>query len=194
MPWCSVKESLRKHCVVGGCTSWYHLHGFAQALMVGPALANLTLCLLMAGSGRALWNNQLLGYSPRWARSVLNSFPVRQLHILLEPPDLTNLEAGTEVSETSAARQRLPAHLLLQTDASSSGSKTPAISQCSHNPNVMPSLLSPSIRVGSPKLSSQWRKTALGGLTLLTKSQSRPRAFFQMIVIEECGITQSFAC
>lgn len=56
-----------------------------------------------------------------------------------------------------------------------SGSKT-AISQCSHNPTFIPYLLSPSILVSSPKLSTQRRKTALGGLALHTKSQSRLRA------------------
>lgn len=33
--------------------------------LVGTAPANLTVCLLMLGSSRLQWNNQLLGYPPR---------------------------------------------------------------------------------------------------------------------------------
>lgn len=146
-----MKEAVRKRWAVGGWISCDYLQGCAQTLPGGD-YSNLMLCLLMVGSCRVQWNNQFLGDLPRWARSVLNSFAVRQLHILLQSPDLTNLEAGTEVNESSAAPiphscfsplTNMPRHGSANPHRFS-GSKT-AISQCSHNSALIEYLLSPSV-------------------------------------------------
>ena len=135
------------------------------ALPGGDCPSHPEMCLLMVSSGRVQWNSQFLGYPPRWARSVLNSFVVSQPHIVLHVPDLTNLKAGTEVNESSAAWFPTVTSLSWQT-VFHHGSVSPhrfsesrtAISQRSHNSKVIQYLLSPSILFHSPKLSTQWKE------------------------------------
>ena len=85
MSWCSVKEALRVPPCWGRWVFWYYLRGCEHKFsLVRTTQASLTLFLLRVGSCRVQWNSQFLGCPPRWAGSFLNSFAIRQPHILLQ--------------------------------------------------------------------------------------------------------------